>query len=378
MSNFINPSILASMALDQLEYELVAGQLLYRDRTNEFANVRGLKVGDMVSIRTVTDFVTDEFVAGGGINTQEINQSATQLMIEKHFDTSVKITARERALNLDGVVQEIIRPSMVSMAQKIDTYLLSKVGEAQGLYASNTLLADAADIAQARKQANLQQISKAGRLAIVSNDLEAVLLGKEVFHKYDTRGDDAEGALREADMGRLMGIDWYSSVNFPALAHTAGTGATTLNNGAGANNVQGMTDLTVAAAANFLAGDKIIIAGAKRQFTAAANGAGTVIPLVEQINENLQDLNGAAVSVAGSGQNLVHEGLIFNPQSFGYAAPPLDPAAGDLAGVASANGLSIRMTESYDHNQKETFWSFDLLLGAKAVDARGAMILSSY
>ena len=63
MSNFINPQVLAAESLDQLEYELVAGNLMYRDRTNEYSNVRGKKVGDKVDIRIVSDFVVDEFTS---------------------------------------------------------------------------------------------------------------------------------------------------------------------------------------------------------------------------------------------------------------------------------------------------------------------------
>jgi hypothetical protein len=377
MSNFINPSVLAAEALDQLDYELVAGSLVYRDKTAEFSNVRGLKVGDSVSIRTVTDFRTDEF-NGVAIDSQEIQQSSTQLEIEKHFDVSVKITARERALNLDGVRKEIINPAMTSMAQKIDEYLLSKVSESQGLFTSGTLLANATSIAQASRAANLQQIGKGGRIALVDDELEATLLGTDVFHKFDVRGEPAVTALQEASMGRLMGIDWFSSVNFPSLTRTAGVGTAVLDNALPASNLQGLNVLTVlATVGTFEAGDKINIAGAKRSFTVATQTlAGAVaIPLVEQINENLTGLGGAAVTVVSSGDAYTQQGIIFNAGAYGFAAPPLDAAAGDRSGVASAAGLSVRVTEAYDIQTKETYWSFDMLVGAKAVDPRLSLLL---
>jgi len=376
MSNFINPRVLAAESLDQLDYELVAGTLMYRDRTEDFANVRGKKVGESVDIRTVTDFETDEFT--GTINTQEINQSATQLVIEKHFDVSVEITARERALNLDGIREEVINPAMVSMAQKIDTYLLTKVVEAQGLFASANLLENAAEIAQARRAANLQQISKTNRVGLVNDELEATLLGTDVFHKFDTRGEPAVDALQEAMMDRLMGIDWFSTVNFPEVSYTPGDGTTTLDNTNATDNVQGQSTLVVAATAGtFNAGDKIKIAGAKRSFTVAANtpATSTSIPIVEQINENLRGLDGAAITVQSSGTPVDYQGVIFNPGSFGFAAPPLDEAAGDRTGVASAAGMSIRVTEWYDGETKKTYWSFDMLVGAKCIDPRLALLL---
>jgi hypothetical protein len=378
MSNFINPSVLAAEALDQLDYELVAGSLVYRDKTNEFANVRGLKVGDSVSIRTVTDFRTDEFT-GTTIDSQEVQQSSTQLEIEKHFDVSVKITSRERALNLDGVRKEIINPAMTSMAQKIDEYLLSKVSESQGLFASGTLLADAASIAQASRAANLQQIGKGGRIALVDDELEATLLGTDVFHKFDTRGEPAVSALMEASMGRLMGIDWFSSVNFPSTTRTGGTGTAVLDNALATSNLQGSNTLvTLATVGTFEAGDKINIAGAKRDFTVATQtlAGATAIPLVEQINENLTGLGGAAITVVSTGAAYTQQGIIFNAGAYGFAAPPLDAAAGDRSGVASAAGLSVRVTEAYDIQTKETYWSFDMLVGAKAIDPRLSLLLA--
>ena len=44
MSNLINPSILAAESLDQLEYDLVAGNLVYRDKTADFSKVGGYAV----------------------------------------------------------------------------------------------------------------------------------------------------------------------------------------------------------------------------------------------------------------------------------------------------------------------------------------------
>lgn len=381
--NFINPSVLAAEALDQLDYELVAGNLMYRDRTNDFANVRGMKVGEFISVRTVSDFVTNEFVQGTDVTTtaQEITQSSTQLLIEKHFDISIEVTSKERALNLDGIRQEIINPAMTSMAQKIDTFLFSKVNPgARGVYTSSALMETASDIAAARAQANVQQISKSNRIGVVSNDLEAVMLGEAVFSQFDTRGTPAIPALAEANLGRLMGIDWFSSVNFEVEVSAASPGfATTLDNTVVTDNTQGSSTLVVdATAAALHDGAPIEIAGAKRAYHVdgiVAMGA-TSIPLIEQIDENLSTLDGAAIT-SPEDVAITYEGVILNPGAFSFAAPPLDAAAGDISGVASAAGMSIRMTEAYDIGTKKTFWSFDMIIGAAAIDGRMAMSLAS-
>lgn len=380
MSNFIPPQIVAAEALDQLDYELVAGNLVYRDRTEDFQSSRGHKVGEFINIRTVTDFRTDEFTGVGPISPQQVQQSSRQLRIEKHFDVSVEITARERALNLDGIRKEIINPAMTSMAQKIDEYLLTKVQQSQGLFTSATLLTNAAAIAQANKQANRQQISKTNRIALLDDELEASLLGTDTFSKFDTRGEPAVSALKNASMGHLMGIDWYSSVNFNTTTTTPGNGVTTLDNTLATSNLQGSNTLVVASTTGtYEIGDKIYIAGAKRAYTIAAQAVATStsLSIVEQINENLTALDGNAITVAGAGVATTVQGILFNPGAFGFAAPPLDQANSELSGVVSADGMSIRMTEAYDIQSKKTFWSFDMLIGADAVDSRLSMQLGS-
>lgn len=381
MSNFINPSVLAAESLVQLEYDLVAGNLVYRDNTSDFSSEGGYAKGDTVTIRTATDLETNEFSGAGPITTQQVNQSKTPLVIEKHFDVSVEITARERALNLDGVRSQIIQPAMTSMAQKVDEYLLSKITESQGLYASSALLQGAADIAQANKRATLQQISKAGRIGLVNEDLEATLLGTDTFSKFDTRGAAGATALQEASLGRLMGVDWFSSVNMPNASHTAGSGVTTLDNSVSTNNLQGSKVLVVdSTTGTFNAGDKIQIAGAKRAFTVASQvvATSTSIPLVEEINENLNSLDGNAITVISTGNTVDYQGIFFNQGAFSYASPPLDPANSELSATLSANGMSIRVTEAYDIQTKKTFWSFDMLIGAKATDTRRSMLLGKF
>lgn len=382
MSNFLNPSMLSSMILEQLEYELVIGRLMYRDQTTDFSSVRGLKVGSSVDFRTATDFRVDEFTSS--IATQAVNQSATTMTIEKHFDTSVSITAKERALNLDGIQTEIASPVAVALAQKIDEYLGTKITESQGLYASSaaTLLSNAANIALTRKAALLQQISKANMIGLVNEDLEATLLGTDAFSKFDTRGAANSQSITNGDMGRLLGIDWHSSVNLPTVSQVMGNGVGALDSTVATDNVQGNSTLkTTSTTGTFNAGDKIKIAGAKRHYTVATTTAATAtsIPIVEQINEDLRSLGSAAITEVSSGNTVAYKGVIFNPNAYGFAMPALDVAAGAMnSAVATSNGYSVRVVEQYDISTKSTVWSFDCLIGAKLIDTRKSILLGSF
>ena len=380
-NNYITVDMIAAEALMQLENSLVAANLMYRDKTADFGSVGGYRVGDSVNIKTRPDFEVQEFTST--TVDQEVRESKRALTIEKHFDVTIPYTDREMALSIDSLSEQLIAPAVTRIADKVDSYLLSKAWLARGLYAAATPLASAAEIAAARKIANEQQIPLANRIGIVNSSLEATLLGTDVFHKFDTRGEPGVNALQEASMGRLMGIDWYSSVNFTDSNYAPGSATATTDNGAGGNtnNRIGTSTLTFDAgsAAPFNAGDRLQIAGVYRPVivasTVADASAATTVTLVDPIDELIPD--NAAISVVGGGNSdLAYQGIILTPGSFAYAMPPLDSPPGAESAVVSANGLSLRVVRDYSQTTKTSRLSIDLLCGATAYDTRKSLIIA--
>lgn len=380
-----HPSIIAAEALRHLEDALVIGPLCARDTTSEFTNrSNGWKVGDTVSFRTHGEYDVKDFTST--ITAQDITSTSRAMQIEKHYDISVEVTAREAALELDSFSDQVLRPATYKLAESVDTYLGTKIKQAAGLYVSDTLFADAADIALARKAAILQQLSM-DRFCLVDLSTEATLLGQTWFNQSQTRGAAGESTLYSGNMGHVMGMDFFSSVAFPSDSHTAGTLVTTTNNDGGANNLPGDTTLTVAAAdsggtTDFTvnAGDRLSIAGVRRPLVVknaiADADTSTSIELVDPIIELIPD--GAAVTVVGSGQSLTFNGAIFDDRSLAVAFPMLDLPEDRVAAVASNNGVSIRIVKGYDLSSKKTTMSLDLLCGSFMLDPRRTTLLASY
>lgn len=350
---------------------------MFRDKTADFGTNAGFKVGDTITVRTNSDFEVNEFTDTGPIVEQEVRQSSKSFTVDKHFDVSVKVTAKQRALNLDDLSREVLQPAMVRLAEKVDNYLLSKIVYARSLYSSATLFETAADIAQGRRVANKANVDKANRFCLVNDDLEATLLGIETFTKFDNRGQPGVSALQEASLGRLMGMDFFSTENMPILGNTNGDGAGVTNNTGGTTNMIGTSVITsTATSGQFEMGDKIHIAGARRSYTVSAMvpAASTSIPVMEQIDEIIPD--GAAITTVGSASTAVdYQGVIFNPEAFAMAMPPLDQPASEASSVVSHEGLSIRFVESWIPREKINLWSFDLLVGGVAYDGRKATLL---
>ncbi len=369
-----HPNIIAAEALTHLEDALIIAPLCAKDKTSDFTTLsNGWKVGDSVSFRTHGEYEVDEFSTA--ISTQSISSSTRPLTIEKHFDISVEVTAREAKLDLDSFVEQVIQPATYKLAEKVDTYIGTKLLQAAGAYYSTGLFESASDIAFARKNATLQQLAM-NRFCLVDLDIEATLLGQTWFNQSQTRGMDGENTLRNADMGRVMGMDFYSSIAFPteAAAYTVGTLVSTTNNTAGATNLIGDTNLIIddGGALTLVAGDRILIAGVRRPLISSTTIADTdgilTIPLVDPITEIIPD--GAAVTIAASGKDVLHHGAIMDDRSLAVAFPMLDLPEDRVAATAVNNGVSIRIVKGYDLTGKVTTMSMDLLCGAFALDPR--------
>lgn len=378
---------IATEALVQLQDSLVITNLTARDKTADFNHTaNGYSVGDTVRIKTRPDYEAKEFT--NTIQIQEIRESARSMTIDKHFDVSVAITAKEKALDFESFAEQVIRPAVYRIAEKCDTYTGTKILEAAGLYTSDDLFADAADLAKARQAALWQQLDPTGRYCLVNDEIEAKLLGATYFNTYNNRGDSGASVFNEARMGRAMGMDFYTSLQFPqwSLA-AAGVGTTTTNNGTPSNGVYpnnkiGVKTLTVAAitgTGGIPAGTRIKIAGVRRPMIVAATAAvdDTTISLVDPITEIVP--HNAAVTIVGSGQtNLSAKGAIFDSESLAVAFPVLDSPSDKPSWVVNDNGFSIRVVQGYDMTTKTETMSLDLLMGAKAYDHRRITLLAEH
>lgn len=367
--------LIAAESLTILTDQLVITQLCARDVTSEF-NTRpnGYKVGDTVRIATGADYQAKEFT--GTVEVQAIRNSSRSMTIEKLFDVSVEIGAKELVMDFDNFTTSVIRPAMLRLAEKVDTYVGTKILNAQGLYVSDALFGNAADMAQARKAAQKQQLGP-NRFCVMDLDLEATLLGKD-FNQFNTRGQDGADTLRTGELGQMMGMSFFASNQFPTVTRTSSSGSTITDNSGGANVVGNKVLKVDAITGGFTAGDRIQIAGVRRPLIVASNAAAdaTSIALLDPITEIIPD--NAAVTVVGAGQSSTIHGSIFDSQSLAVAFPMLEIPPDKPAAVLSENGVSIRVTQGYDMNTKTNMMSLDLLVGAEAFDPRRITLLGDY
>ena len=391
MANTILTSdILAREALMVLENNLVMGALADRRYESEFGSGRQ---GDAIRIRRPASFTAAEFTNNGSnsVNNQNATELATTLTLEKLFDVSFAVTAKEMALSIDDFSSNLMRPAMAAMAQKIDDYILSKFNEVGGMAevsevgASMTSISHLAAIVQ---KLNEQKAPMQGRSLVVSPKQMTSLYSISEFAKASERGDGGT-AIREASLGRFMGMDIYMDQNINTF--TAGTMAGDANRDAlaihadSASGAKGDTSISIDGAAGagvtVTAGDVLRIthpSGKKFDYvvttasTTGFNSKGTVSispPLYEDIDEN------DVVVFPLDSSAAFEQNLAFTENAIALAMVPLDEpmGPGTDSSVVNHNGYSMRASITYNHAKKIDEVSLDVLVGAKVVQPEMAV-----
>jgi hypothetical protein len=210
-NTFLTPDIIAREALMVLRNNAVMANLVHRDYSSEF--VAG--VGDTITIRKPASFVAKEFDTE--IEVQDATEESALVKMDKHLDVSFAVTSKQMTMDIEDFSKQLLIPAMQAFLNKIDGYLLTL---AKGVTNSVTATEDARnDIVDARTFLTKAAAPLTDRNLVVGSDMEADLLKTDLFVSAEKVGDDGT-ALREASLGRKLGLDCYVDQN----ADTAGIG----------------------------------------------------------------------------------------------------------------------------------------------------------
>lgn len=383
VNTFLTPSVIAREALLLLENNMVAAQLFDRRYETEFTGNE--KVGNTITIRRRDEAAVTEY-NGSTVTPEDLVESGINLVLEKHFDVTIKLTSTDLTLELQQFSEQVLAPNVLAIAERVDAYALTKIqdlpnvlGPASAGVGSSALPASIGDMAQVRRGLNDLKVPMRGRQQIVSSEYEQSLLSVDSFVEADKAGTSM--ALREASVGRLVGIDTFMDQNVDSSTHTTGSSGVAGTTSAAA--AKGATTIAVTGMGNgadFTVNDILTIAGYGNVVVGAAvtldaSGAGNVT-IKEPLRESVA--NGVAVTPFAAGDTWESHGAAFHPRAFAFAAVPLALPRGAEAANVSDRGLSIRVVWDYDRNLKSDVISMDVLVGAAMVDGRlGGQILKA-
>ncbi len=361
-NQLITPQIVAKESLMVLENNLVLGNLVHRDYSNEFVS----GVGDTVNVRKPATFKTTEFV--DEIEIQEAKESSIPVKLDTHLDVSFEVTAKDLTLNIADFSTQFIQPAVSAIAQTIDEKIAQLYRDVPFAYGqAGTTPGNVTDITNVRKILGQNKAPLTDRNLVLNPDADAKFLALDVFNNADKVGDNGT-ALREGSLGRKFGFNIFMDQNIQdheagQLSATGGDIQVKGSVAAGTSSIVLGTDGS-ALTGNLVKGDLLVIAGKYYVVAqdAVASGNEIVITLGVPTAESIADQ--AKVGLVSSHA----ANLAFHKNAFAFVTRPLAlPMGNKNAFIMDYNGLSIRVVQDYNVNTKKDVISLDVLGGFKTL-----------
>ena len=205
-NTFLTPDIIAREALMVLRNNAVMANLVHRDFSTEFA-----AVGDTITVRKPATFEAKEYT--NSITLQDATEGSVSVKLDKHLDVSFAVTSKELTLDIKDFSEQLLKPAMQAFADKIDAYLLGLASGVTNQVTYNPATDNIRNkVVDARKYLTAAAAPLTDRRFVYGSDIEADLLKTDLFLAADKVGDEGT-ALREASLGRKLGLDFYTDQN---------------------------------------------------------------------------------------------------------------------------------------------------------------------
>lgn len=221
-----NPEIWAQETLALLEENMVVGNLVHTDFSNEIASF-----GDAVNTRKPGAFSAKRKGTNDDVTTQSATAEQVQVVLNQHVHTSFMIRDGEESRSFTDLVKEYLKPAAVSMARHIDRVLLGQVYQFRANQVGGAVSGDIkASMLAVREKQNVKLVPMEDRQMILTPSTETEALTLDLFLSAERVGDEGT-ALREASLGKKLGYQTYMCQNTPSIA--SGTSTTPSSGAAG-------------------------------------------------------------------------------------------------------------------------------------------------
>jgi hypothetical protein len=205
-----------------LEESTIAAGLVHRDFENEIASF-----GDIVNTRRPGKFTAKRKVDGDNITIQPATATVVQVPLDQHLHTSFQIHDRVATTSFRNLVDEYLKPALVSLARQLDSVVLGQRYEFLGNVVGKIGTTPTKDtLVDLNTKMHNQLMPDEGRVVLISADTEGALLKEQQFTDADRLGDDGS-AIRNATIGKKYGANYLQTTNLKKIA----TGANHLTTG---------------------------------------------------------------------------------------------------------------------------------------------------
>ena len=202
-----------------LQRELVLPRLVQRYGRADFQGAKD----DTINIRIPSLLLGREYewrTRTAPIEIDELSEETIAVTLDKHVYSAVQITDEELTLDIESWGDQVARPQIRAVAEKLEGYVATAMGAANFRHsvaweAPATPTTDDFSFytaaVEARKALNAENVPAVGRVIVLGSDAEAAALLSPHLVKVDEAGSDS--ALRDAVIGRIAGFQVIGNVN---------------------------------------------------------------------------------------------------------------------------------------------------------------------
>lgn len=398
-NSLLTPSVIAKEALLTLENNLVLGNLVHTDYSDEF-----VKVGSSVSIRKPIKYVAND---GATMIVQDTTEGNTTVSIDKQKHVAISFTAQDLTLTIDEFKMRYIEPAMIELAQKVETDLAALYKDVWNWVGTpGTTMGGMDDVYRAAQRMDEMAVPMPRNAVLSPADYYGMLGSLSGLYVQDK----AKTAIERAKLGVLSTMDTYMCQS--AASHTVGAWAgSPLTNGASQTTTYAATKSTgtqslicdgFTASTTVKAGDVFTLGTVANGVLAINPRTRTALPYLQQFvvtadgtadgSGNLtltispaiissgayqtvslsgtaaSSTDGLALTKVGTASTAYVQNMAFHKQAFALVTRPLEFLPGIPDQARESNGkVSVRLMPAPDAINDVGRWRFDILYGVKTI-----------
>jgi hypothetical protein len=294
--------------------------------------------------------------------------TSVNIPLTSWYEAPFYLTDKDYLEAMSGVIPMQASEAIKALANQIDADLMvcgKDFYGYDGTAGTTPFLTDLTAFTSSRKTLANQLCPMDNRRVVLDASAEANALGNRAIQDASWRAS-TQGII-EAQIGRVLGSDWFMDQN--VVTHTAGTAAGATTNSAG--YAAGVKTITLASAGTgtVLVNDIITFAGHSQTYVVTAGDTDVSNGGTLSFEPGLKvSLAASAIAITLKASHTVN--LHFHRDAIAFASRPLENAdpvglANTMSAVDPVSGIALRLEVTREH--KRTRWSFDVLYGCKTV-----------
>ena len=215
---FLKAEKIVNQGLGMLNREIVLPRVVKRIAAAEFSGAKN----DTINVRIPSILEAREYGwrnnRSNPIDYDELEELSIPVQLNKHVYSGVKVTDEELTLDIDSWGEQVARPQIRAVAEKLESYIADamenatyaetvtydgdETGNISGIYET---------LVEARSILNKANVPADQRYVLLGADVEAAALLSPNLVNVDQSGSDS--ALRDAVIGKLAGFTIIGNCN---------------------------------------------------------------------------------------------------------------------------------------------------------------------